>query len=91
MNPIPSKLQSRCPETASSWSGATAPKSVVDLTQVLAEGGVFAFLSEPAAFIAVAVGAGGRSLVWRDPQGDEIDLCADALWRLAHRGDVEAA
>jgi Protein of unknown function (DUF2442) len=71
------------------WGDGT--ESVVDLTPVLAKGGVFAFLREPAAFNAVAVGARGRSLVWRDPDGDEIDLCADALWRLAHQGDVEAA
>jgi len=59
---------------------------VVDLAPVLAKGGVFAFLREPAAFDAVAVGPRGRILVWRDPEGDEIDLCADALWRLAHQG-----
>jgi hypothetical protein len=29
--------------------------------------------------------------VWRDAEGDEIDLCADALWRLAHQGEIEAA
>jgi hypothetical protein len=57
----------------------------------LAKGGVFAFLADPAAFNAVAVGERGRTLVWRDPEGDEIDLCADALWRLAHEGAIEAA
>ena len=66
-------------------------ESVVDLAPVLAKGGVFAFLREPAAFDAVAVGARGRTLVWRDAEGDEIDLCADALWRLAHQGEIEAA
>jgi len=66
-------------------------ESVVDLTPVLAKGGVFAFLTDPGAFNGVAVGGRGRTLVWRDPEGDEIDLCADALWRLAHEGDVEAA
>ena len=66
-------------------------ESVVDLAPVLAKGGVFAFLREPAAFNAVAVGARGRTLVWRDEEGDEIDLCADALWRLAHEGEIEAA
>ncbi len=65
--------------------------SVVDLAPVLAKGGVFTFLTDPAAFNAVAIGARGRTLVWRDPEGDEVDLCADALWRLAHAGDVEAA
>ena len=31
------------------------------------------------------------TLVWQDPEGDEIDLCADALWRLAQEGAIEAA
>jgi hypothetical protein len=66
-------------------------ESVVDLGPVLAKGGVFAFLRDPAAFNGVAVGPRGRTLVWRDPAGDEIDLCADALWRLAHEGTIEAA
>ncbi len=66
-------------------------KSVVDLGPVLAKGGVFAFMTDPAAFGAVGVGERGRTLVWRDPDGDEIDLCADALWRLAHGGAAEAA
>jgi Protein of unknown function (DUF2442) len=66
-------------------------ESVVDLAPLLAKGGVFASLADPAAFNAVAVGERGRTLVWRDPQGDEIDLCADALWRLAHEGAIEAA
>ena len=66
-------------------------ESVVDLSAVLARGGVFAFLSDPATFDAVAVGERGRTVVWRDPEGNEIDLCADALWRLAHQDDSEAA
>jgi hypothetical protein len=52
---------------------------------------MFAFLTDPTAFDAVAVGPRGRTLVWRDPEGDEIDLCADALWRLAHENATEAA
>lgn len=66
-------------------------ESVVDLRPLLATGGVFAFLTDPVAFSAVAIGERGRMLVWRDPDGDEIDLCADALWRLSNSGDVEAA
>ncbi len=66
-------------------------ESVLDLNPVLAKGGVSAFLTDPAAFNAVEVGGRGRTLVWRDPDGDEIDLCADALWRMAHRGAAEAA
>lgn len=70
---------------------ADGSESVVDLGPVLAKGGVFAFLADPDAFQAVAVGDRGRSLVWIDPEGDEVDLCADALWRLARQGEVEAA
>jgi Protein of unknown function (DUF2442) len=66
-------------------------RSVVDLSSLLAKGGVFAFLIDPAALTTVAVGPRGRTLVWRDPEGDEIDLCADALWRLARQGATEAA
>jgi hypothetical protein len=66
-------------------------ESVVDLGPVLAKGGVFAFLHDHVAFNAVAVGPHGRTLVWQDPEGDEIDLCADALWQLAHQGATEAA
>jgi hypothetical protein len=66
-------------------------ESVIDLTPVLAKGGVFVYLVDPTAFNAVAVGARGRTLVWQDPEGDEIDLCADALWRLAQEGAIEAA
>jgi Protein of unknown function (DUF2442) len=66
-------------------------ESVVDLAPMLAKGGVFAFLADPAAFNAVAVGPRGRTLVWQDLEGDEIDLCADALWGLAHEGTTEAA
>jgi hypothetical protein len=66
-------------------------ESVVDLTPLLAKGGVFTFLRDSAAFNAVAVSARGRTLVWQDPQGDEVDLCAEALWRLAHQGTTEAA
>jgi hypothetical protein len=71
------------------WDDGT--ESVVDLAPVLAKSGVFTFLTDPAAFNAVAVGPRGRTLVWQDPEGDEIDLCADALWRLARQGATEAA
>ena len=79
------------PESRIRLGWGDGAESVVDLAPVLAQGGVFAFLRDPAAFDSVALGARGRTLVWRDPAGDEIDLCADALWRLAHRGEVEAA
>jgi hypothetical protein len=48
-------------------------------------------LHDPVAFNAVAVGPRGRTLVWRHPEGDEVDLCADALWHLAHEGTSDAA
>ncbi len=66
-------------------------ESAVDLGPVLAKGGALAFLTDPATFNAVEVGERGRTLVWRDPEGDAIDLCADALWRMAHGGAAEAA
>ena len=66
-------------------------ESVVHLGPVLAKCDVFAFLHDPAAFKAVAVGPRGRTLVWPDAEGDEIDLCADALWRPVLQGATEAA
>jgi hypothetical protein len=71
------------------WDDGT--ELLIDLSPVLAKGGVFAFLRDPAAFNAVKVGPRGRTLVWQDPEGDEIDLCADALWQLANEGATEAA
>ena len=64
---------------------------VVDLSSLLAKGGVFAALRDPAAFAAVRIGERGRSLVWRDAEGDDLDLCADALWRLAREASAAAA
>jgi hypothetical protein len=64
---------------------------VVNLAPVLAKGGAFAFLRKPAAFNAVAIGPSGRTLMWRVQEGDEIDLCADAPWRLAHQSEMDAA
>jgi hypothetical protein len=66
-------------------------ESVIDLKPLLAKGGVFAFLRDAAAFDAMKVGARGRTLLWHDPEGEEIDLCADALWRMAQEGATEAA
>ena len=66
-------------------------ESVIDLGPILAKGGVFAFLADPTAFDTVEVGERGRTLLWRDPDGDEIDLCADALWRMAHGEEAAAA
>ena len=71
------------------WGDGT--ELVIDLSSFLSKEGVFAFLSDRTRFAALSVGPRGRTLVWRDPEGDEIDLCADALWQLAHQGGVEAA
>ena len=43
------------------------------------EGEVFAPLRDPALFWTAHPGSGGGSLEWITPEGDEIDLCADAL------------
>jgi hypothetical protein len=63
--------------------------ALIDLAALLAQGGVFKPLRDPARFAAVEVGPRGRTLVWRI--GDEIvDLCADALWLMAHPEDRAA-
>lgn len=54
-----------------------------DMRPIIAGGGVFAALADPAVFSQVRVGWRGRSLVWPE----EVDLCADALWFEAHPKD----
>jgi hypothetical protein len=61
---------------------------VLDLSLILAQGGVFEPLSGPlsenrARFAAVEVGSRGRTIFWRVGE-DIVDLCADALWLMAH-------
>jgi hypothetical protein len=51
----------------------------VDFSSTIAKGGIFAFLADPAAFATVQIGERGRSLVWLDPKGEEVDFCADAV------------
>lgn len=63
------------------WAGGGETR--FDMAPVIAQGGVFAALADPALFTAVAVGPRGRSLVW---PGD-LDLDADALWFDAHPED----
>lgn len=53
---------------------------VVDFRPVIAQGGVFRALDDPARFASMKIGQRGRTLVWIDADGDEIDFCADALW-----------
>lgn len=58
----------------------------VDLSHMLAQGGVFEPLRDPQCFEAVRVGPRGRTLVWRVGPGEDdiLDLCADALCLMAH-------
>ena len=51
----------------------------VSLATEISNGGVFAFLAEKARFREIRIGEEGRWIFWTDPDGDEIDLCADAL------------
>jgi hypothetical protein len=57
--------------------------AIVDLSPMLALGGVFEPLRDPARFATVKITDQGHALVWRAPSGledDDIDLCADALY-----------
>jgi len=58
-------------------------EAVVDLSSIFAQGGVFEPLRDPKRFAAVEIGELGRTLFWREGD-DDVDLCADALWRMAH-------
>jgi hypothetical protein len=64
---------------------ADQSESTVDLRPLLAMGGVFEALADQPRFAAVRIGERGRTLIWHDREGDEIDLCADACgkWRTA--------
>ncbi len=54
-------------------------KATFDFQRLLDTGKVFAPLRDPDFFRTAHPGSGGRSLEWRTADGDEIDLCADAL------------
>jgi len=56
---------------------------LVDLSPMLAQGGVFEPLRDPNRFAAVEIGPRGRTLVWHVGE-NVVDLCADALWFMAH-------
>ncbi len=60
---------------------------VVDFKPLIAQGGVFAQLSDPDYFSQVLVGERGRYVQW---PGD-LDFCADALWLEAQSGSNTAA
>lgn len=68
-------------------SGETAE---VDLASMFGKG-AFAALKGPRAFAQVEIGERGRSVFWRDAEGDELDLCADALWQMAFERPAAAA
>jgi hypothetical protein len=65
------------------------PKAIVDLAETFAVGGVFAALRDRQRFAAVEVADDRRSIFWRTGPGadDVVDLCADALWLMAHPED----
>lgn len=54
-------------------------RASVDLQRLLDIGKVFTPLRDPNFFRTAHAGSGGRSLEWLTSEGDEIDLCADAL------------
>ena len=65
---------------------------IIDLSPILAQGGVFTPLADYKQFAAVERAADGRSLYWRTGPGEDdiVDLCADALWLMAHPEDRAA-
>jgi Protein of unknown function (DUF2442) len=63
---------------------------IVDLSALLAQGGVFEALRDPNVFSAAQIEPDGRTLFWQIDE-DIVDLCADALWLLAQPGDRAAA
>lgn len=65
------------------------PKAIVDLAETFAVGGVFDALRDRKRFATVEVADDGRSILWRTGPAveDIVDLCADALWLMAHPED----
>jgi Protein of unknown function (DUF2442) len=57
--------------------------ATVDLSAMLAIGGVFEALRDPPLWAAVEIADRGRALVWHLAGGEDIDLCADALYLTA--------
>ena len=59
--------------------------AMVDLSPMLAQGGVFQRLRDPNIFQSVKIGSDGRTLIWKvgDGEDDVVDLCADALRLMA--------
>jgi hypothetical protein len=68
----------------------TAGQVLVDLSPLLAQGGAFEPLRDPARFAGAEVGPGGHTLLWRVGE-DVVELCADALWLMAHPNERAVA
>lgn len=63
-------------------------QGIVNSAAIAARGGVLSILLwNPGAF---TISDRGRALIWHDADGDEVDLCADAL-RLAAEAEQQAA
>jgi hypothetical protein len=68
------------------FAGGPKEGFVVDLSPMLALGGVFEPLRDQVRWNAVEITDSHHALVWHDPSGledDDIDLCADALYLTA--------
>lgn len=62
---------------------------IANLSETAQKGGVLAVIhSNPEGF---AISPGGRSIIWLDKDGDEVDLCADALRIMAETATTRAA
>jgi hypothetical protein len=57
--------------------------ATVDLQAMLAIGGVFAPLRDPARWATVEITDHGHALVWHVPGGEDVDLSANALYLTA--------
>lgn len=70
-------------------SFADGAEGVVDLAPELGEepGALAVIRDTPAAF---TIAPRGRALVWRDAEGNDIDLCADALRRMIQPAQAAA-
>jgi hypothetical protein len=63
---------------------------VINLQRFLDLGGVFEPLRDPERFEMVEVGPRGRTILWH-VDDDVVDLCADALWLMAHPEEAPEA
>jgi len=64
-------------------------QGIVSLAEVVQAGGVLTAISDkPTEFTLIE---NGRAIAWKHADGDDVDLCADALRRLAEHAVVRAA